>query len=116
MTVFFPQGIGQVAEVLISIKRLQVINIFLFDSFTSQIQLCSHLCRYEWQESGTYNVCIIPIVLKLFTYTLVTVGPWKFVVSFKVTIEHHKQCSICSQRGNGIIHFRGLGGMQYPPA
>lgn len=52
------------------------------------------------------------LVLKLYTNTLATVGPWKFVVSFKVTIEHHKQCSICSQRGNGIIHFRGLGGME----
>lgn len=47
MTVFFPQGIGQVAEVLISIKRLQVIYIFFFVSFTSQIQVCSYFCRHK---------------------------------------------------------------------
>lgn len=80
MTVFFPQGIGQVAEVLISIKRLQVINTFLLDSFTSQIQLCSHLCRYEGQESGTYNVCILPISFK----------------TLHIHISHSRSLEICS--------------------
>jgi len=30
MTIFFPQGISQVAEALISIKRLQVCAVVLF--------------------------------------------------------------------------------------
>jgi hypothetical protein len=29
MTVFFPQGIGQIAEMLISIKRLQVYDLYV---------------------------------------------------------------------------------------
>lgn len=43
MTVFFPQGIGQIAEVLVSIKRLQV-NIFTKTTEVSAMFNCFITC------------------------------------------------------------------------